>query len=57
MRGGALTGNAAQVTERILQYAEAGAQEINIALRAPFPQDALDAYLDEVMPTVRRELG
>ena len=57
MRGGALVGNVEQVTERILGYAAAGAQEINIALRAPFPQDALDAYLDDVMPTVRRELG
>lgn len=57
MRGGTLTGNTEQVIERVLQYAEAGAQEINIALRAPFQQDALDAYLDEVMPAVRKELG
>ena len=57
MRGGALLGNPEQVTERILQYVKAGAQEINIALRAPWPQDALDAYLEEVMPAVRRETG
>jgi len=57
MRGGALLGNVAEVTDRVLQYARAGAQEINIALRAPFPQDALNAYLEEVMPALRRELG
>lgn len=57
LRGGALTGNVEEVTERILQYVEAGAQEINVALRAPFPQEALDAYLEDVMPRVRKELG
>jgi alkanesulfonate monooxygenase SsuD/methylene tetrahydromethanopterin reductase-like flavin-dependent oxidoreductase (luciferase family) len=57
MREGALLGTPEQVTERLLAYAEAGAQEINIALRAPFSQAALDAYLEEVMPAVRRALG
>jgi len=55
MRGGALLGEVDQVTERILAYVEAGAQEINIALRAPWSAEALDAYLDNVMPAIRRE--
>jgi len=57
MKGGALLGDVDQVTERILAYVEAGAQEINIALRAPWPADALDAYLDKVMPMVRNEVN
>ncbi len=54
MRGGALLGNTAQVIDRVMEYVDAGAQEINIALRAPWPKEALDAYLDEVMPAIRR---
>jgi len=57
IKGGALLGSPEQVTERLLEYASAGAQEINIALRAPWPKEALDAYLDQVMPAVRKELG
>jgi len=57
MRGGALLGNIEEVTERVLAYVEAGAQEINIALRAPWSPDALDAYLDTVMPAIRKETG
>jgi F420-dependent oxidoreductase-like protein len=55
--GGALLGTPTDAIERILQYAEAGATDVNIALRAPFNAEALDAYIDEVMPRVRRELG
>lgn len=57
MQGGALLGGVDQVTERILAYVEAGAQEINIALRAPWSSDALDAYLDNVMPAIRKEVN
>ena len=39
--------------ERLGEYIAAGAQEINVALRAPWNQEALDAYLTEVMPRVR----
>ena len=57
MQGGALLGDVDQVTERILAYVEAGAQEINIALRAPWSSDALDAYLDNVMPAIKKEVN
>ena len=40
-----------------MRYVEAGAQEINVALRAPWDPEALDIYLEEVMPAVRREAG
>jgi len=54
---GALLCTPDQAVERILEYAKAGADEVNIALRAPWDEEALDAYLEQVMPAVRRELG
>ncbi len=54
---GSLRGTPDQVPERIAEYAAAGATGVNIALRLPVDGDALDAYLDEVVPVVRRELG
>ena len=37
-----------------MEYVEAGADEVNIALRAPWNEEALDAYLGDVMPKVRK---
>jgi len=39
---GVLTGSDEQVIDRIGQYVEAGADQVNIALRAPFDAEALD---------------
>ncbi len=55
--GGALLGTPDQAIVRILEYVEAGANDINIALRAPWNEAALTAYLDEVVPAVRATLG
>ncbi|MCZ6657734.1 MAG: TIGR03560 family F420-dependent LLM class oxidoreductase [Gammaproteobacteria bacterium] len=52
--GGALLCTPDQAVERLAEYQQAGAEEINIALRAPWHEDALDAYLTEVMPKARR---
>jgi alkanesulfonate monooxygenase SsuD/methylene tetrahydromethanopterin reductase-like flavin-dependent oxidoreductase (luciferase family) len=52
--GGALLCTPDRAVERILEYRDAGADEVNIALRAPWNPEALDAYLTEVMPAVRR---
>ncbi len=54
---GALLCTPDDAVERIMEYVEAGADEINIALRAPWNQEALDAYLTDVMPRVRAEVG
>lgn len=51
--GGALLCTPDQAVERLAEYRAAGADEINIALRAPWSAEALDAYLSEVMPRVR----
>ena len=40
---------------RCVAYAEAGAAMVNVALRAPFEREALDAYHEVVMPAVRAE--
>ena len=37
-----------------MAYVESGAQAINVALRAPWDQDALDVYLGDVLPAVRK---
>ena len=57
MISGSLVGTPAQAIDTLAAYAAAGAQGINVALRAPWDRDALDAYLDEVVPAARRRLG
>ncbi|MGD8415495.1 MAG: TIGR03560 family F420-dependent LLM class oxidoreductase [Pseudomonadales bacterium] len=54
---GALLCKPDAAVERIMEYVEAGADEINIALRAPWNEEALDAYLTDVMPRVRKAVG
>jgi F420-dependent oxidoreductase-like protein len=44
VRNGCLTGSDEQVLDRVGQYVEAGADQVNIALRAPFDLDALDRF-------------
>lgn len=51
---GSLLCTPSTAVERVLEYVAAGAQEVNIALRAPWQAEALDAYLDETLPAIRR---
>lgn len=51
--GGGLNGTPDQAVERILAYRDAGATGVNVALRAPWDSEALDAYLEVVVPQVR----
>ncbi len=44
VRPGVLTGSHQQVVDRIGQYVAAGAQQVNIALRAPFDLDVLEQF-------------
>ncbi len=53
IEGGALLGTPAQAVERIRQYEAAGASMVNIALRAPWSKEALEAYLHEVIPALK----
>ncbi len=56
IEGGALLCTPTEAIDRILSYRDAGADMVNIALRAPWNEDALSAYLDEVIPAVRADL-
>jgi alkanesulfonate monooxygenase SsuD/methylene tetrahydromethanopterin reductase-like flavin-dependent oxidoreductase (luciferase family) len=51
--GGALLGTPDDAVDRIRAYIAAGAQDVNIALRAPWDEDALSAYLNEVVPEIK----
>ena len=50
---GSLLCTPADATERIVAYVENGADAVNVALRAPWDAEALDAYLSDVVPAVR----
>ena len=54
IRGGALRGTPDGAADAVLAYVDAGADLINVALRAPFDEAALRIYIDEVVPEVRR---
>ncbi|MFP6814272.1 MAG: TIGR03560 family F420-dependent LLM class oxidoreductase [Pseudomonadales bacterium] len=54
---GALLCTPDRAVDRILEYVAAGADEINIALRAPWNEEALDVYLTDIMPKVRAAVG
>ena len=51
--GGSLHGTPEQAVERILEYREAGADMVNIAVRAPVDPEMIDAYLELTAPAVR----
>ena len=44
VRPGVLTGSDEEILDRIGQYVEAGADQINISLRAPFDLDLLERF-------------
>ncbi|HJQ85091.1 MAG TPA: TIGR03560 family F420-dependent LLM class oxidoreductase [Candidatus Binatia bacterium] len=52
VRPGILVGTPAEVVERIRQYRAAGAEWVNLALRAPFDWNGLELFIHEVMPRV-----
>ena len=53
VREGSLHGTVEQASERIAAYRDAGANLVNVALRAPVDHDLLDAYLVEIAPALR----
>ena len=54
---GALTGTPDTAVEQVMRYVEAGAQDINVLLQPPWDTEALDAYLDDVIPAIHKETG
>jgi alkanesulfonate monooxygenase SsuD/methylene tetrahydromethanopterin reductase-like flavin-dependent oxidoreductase (luciferase family) len=51
---GGLLGTPDDAVDRIRLYQAAGAHDVNIALRAPWDEDALNVYLNEVVPALRK---
>jgi alkanesulfonate monooxygenase SsuD/methylene tetrahydromethanopterin reductase-like flavin-dependent oxidoreductase (luciferase family) len=51
--GGSLLGTPDDAVATIRSFVDAGAQDVNVALRWPWDEDALTAYLDEVVPALR----
>jgi len=51
---GMLIGTPQQVIDRIGQYAQAGAEWIILALRAPFDMEGLQVFIDAVLPAFGR---
>jgi F420-dependent oxidoreductase-like protein len=50
VRPGILVGTPPEVVDRVRRYAAAGAEWVNLALRAPFDWQGLDLFIHEVMP-------
>ncbi|MCU0269298.1 MAG: LLM class flavin-dependent oxidoreductase [Acidimicrobiales bacterium] len=50
---GSLLGTPDDAVEQVLAYRAAGADDINVSLRAPWDDEALEIYLTEVLPAVR----
>lgn len=57
VRQGTLVGTPDGAAEQVAAYVEAGADLVNVALRAPYDQEALSAYVDEVVPAIRAAHG
>jgi alkanesulfonate monooxygenase SsuD/methylene tetrahydromethanopterin reductase-like flavin-dependent oxidoreductase (luciferase family) len=50
---GGLSGEPQQVIDRIGEYIDGGAQRVNIAIRPPVDWEALQEYVEDVMPAFR----
>ena len=55
--GGTLLGTPDGAVDQVLAFVAAGATDVNVALRAPWDEEALDAYLADVVPAVRAAAG
>ena len=51
---GALLCTPDAAAEQVMAYVRGGADAVNVALRAPWNDEALDAYLSEVVPALRQ---
>ncbi len=50
LRGSVLTGSPQRIVDLIGSYADAGADQVNLAVRAPFDVDGLERFAAEVLP-------
>lgn len=57
LTAGALTGTPDDAVEQIASFRDAGADMVNVAVRLPVDQDALDAYLEVVVPAAQSAIA
>ena len=53
IRESALTGSIDEIVARVGEYADAGADSVNVALRAPFDVESIERFAAEVIPAFR----
>ena len=53
VRPGVLTGSVPEMVDRVGAYADAGADWVILAMRAPFDRDGLERFAAEVLPQLR----
>jgi alkanesulfonate monooxygenase SsuD/methylene tetrahydromethanopterin reductase-like flavin-dependent oxidoreductase (luciferase family) len=53
VKPGVLSGNAQEMVDKVGAYADAGAEWVIVAMRAPFDRDGLEQFAAEVIPAVR----
>jgi F420-dependent oxidoreductase-like protein len=49
----ALTGSSAEIVDRVAEFQAAGADWVNVAMRAPFDVESVDRFAAEVLPAFR----
>jgi F420-dependent oxidoreductase-like protein len=54
VKPGVLSGSVQEMVDKVGGYVDAGASQVNLAMRAPFDRDGLERFAAEVVPAVRR---
>jgi F420-dependent oxidoreductase-like protein len=54
VKPGVLSGSVQEMVDKVGGYVDAGASQVNLAMRAPFDRDGLERFASEVVPAVRR---
>jgi F420-dependent oxidoreductase-like protein len=52
VKPGVLSGSVQEMVDKVGGYVEAGAAQVNLAMRAPFDRDGLERFAAEVMPAL-----
>jgi alkanesulfonate monooxygenase SsuD/methylene tetrahydromethanopterin reductase-like flavin-dependent oxidoreductase (luciferase family) len=53
VKPGVLSGSVQEMVDKVSAYVDAGAAQVNLAMRAPFDRDGLERFGTEVLPAVR----
>ena len=53
VRPGVLSGSVQEMVDKVAGYVDAGAGQVNLAMRAPFDRDGLERFAADVLPAIR----